>query len=95
MVKRTQTISRQQPTDCLSVFDHCVRLKLKGLNSAILLLLLSHSSRSSAPSFFKADIHLFDDFPILVVKKTFSMNFFTTQLIVVKHFFNVKLCWQI
>ena len=25
MVKHTQTIRRQQPTICLSVFDHCVR----------------------------------------------------------------------
>ena len=32
MVKRTQTIRRQQPTTCLSVFDHFVGLVLKGLN---------------------------------------------------------------
>ena len=33
MVKYTQTNRRQQPTNCLSVFDHFVRLALKGLNS--------------------------------------------------------------
>ena len=31
MVKHTQTIQRQQPTNCLSVFDHFVWLALKGL----------------------------------------------------------------
>ena len=31
MIKHTQIIRRQQPTDCLSVFDHLVRLALKGL----------------------------------------------------------------
>ena len=30
MVKHTQTIRRQQPTNCLSVFDHFVGLALKG-----------------------------------------------------------------
>ena len=31
MVKHTQTIRRQQPTNCLSLFDHFVGLALKGL----------------------------------------------------------------
>ena len=31
MVKQTQTIRRQKPTNCLSLFDHYVRLTLKGL----------------------------------------------------------------
>ena len=31
MVKHTQTIRRQKFTNCLSVFDHFVRLALKGL----------------------------------------------------------------
>ena len=31
MVKHTQTIRRQQPTNCLSVFDHFVGLALKEL----------------------------------------------------------------
>ena len=33
MVKHTQTIRRLLPTNCLSVFDHFVRLVLKGLTS--------------------------------------------------------------
>ena len=32
MVKHTQAISLQPPTNCLSVFDHFVRLPPKGLN---------------------------------------------------------------
>ena len=31
MVKHTQTIRRQEPTNCLNVFDHFVGLALKGL----------------------------------------------------------------
>ena len=31
MVKRTQTIRRQKPTNCLSVLEYFVGLKLKGL----------------------------------------------------------------
>ena len=31
MVKHTQTMHRQQPTNCLSVLDHFVGLVLKGL----------------------------------------------------------------
>ena len=35
MVKHTQTIRRQQPTNCLSVSDHFVGFVLKGLTTAI------------------------------------------------------------
>ena len=35
MVKHTQTIRRQQPTNCLSVFDHFVQLVLKGLRGKV------------------------------------------------------------
>ena len=31
MIKHTQTIRRQKPTSCFSVFDHFVKLALKGL----------------------------------------------------------------
>ena len=31
MVKHTQIIRRQQPTNCLSMFDHSLRLALKDL----------------------------------------------------------------
>ena len=33
MVKHTQTINRQQPMICLSVFDHFVGLAFKGLKT--------------------------------------------------------------
>ena len=33
MVKDTQTIRRQQPLNCSSVFDHIVGLALKGLKN--------------------------------------------------------------
>ena len=31
MVRHTQTIRRQQPTNCLSMFDHFVGFAVKGL----------------------------------------------------------------
>ena len=34
MIKHTQTIGRQKPANCLSVFDHFVGLALKGLIDA-------------------------------------------------------------
>ena len=39
MVKHTQTILRQQPTNCLSVFDHFVGLGIKGLSRMIIQLM--------------------------------------------------------
>ena len=36
MVKHTQTIRRQQPTNCLSVFGDFVKLALKGLIMAVI-----------------------------------------------------------
>ena len=39
MVKHTHTIRWQKPTNCLSVFDHFVRLTLKGLKSLSSLFL--------------------------------------------------------
>ena len=41
MVKHTQTIFQQQPTNCLSVFDHFVWLAFKGLNQVSKPILLS------------------------------------------------------
>ena len=34
MVKHTQKICRQQPTNCLGVFDYFVELALKGLTES-------------------------------------------------------------
>ena len=39
MVKHTQTIRRQKPTNCLSVFDHFVGLALTGLKT------ISHTNK--------------------------------------------------
>ena len=41
MVKHTQTIFQQQPTNCLSVFDHFVWLAFKRLNHVSVPILLS------------------------------------------------------
>ena len=49
MVKHFQTICRQQPTNCLSVFDHFARLALKGLKLYINVHLFSQG--------FKENLH--------------------------------------
>ena len=43
MVKHTHTIGRQQPTNCLSVFDHFTGLPLKGvrLTTCVIIMPLS------------------------------------------------------
>ena len=41
MVKHTQTIHRKVPTKCLRVFDHFMRLALKGLNHGYLFFSVS------------------------------------------------------
>ena len=46
MVKHTQTVRRQQPMNCLSVFDHFVGLALKGLNTP-------QKMKSSIKDFFR------------------------------------------
>ena len=40
MVKHTQTIRRQKPTNCLSVFNHFVGLALKGLRYQFMGLIM-------------------------------------------------------
>ena len=40
MVKHTQTIRREKPTNCFSVFDHLVGLALKGLRGLTVLMKL-------------------------------------------------------
>ena len=53
MVKYTQTICRQKPTNCLSVFDHFVGLALKGLRrckvSVIATVVMKHQPFPSQP----------------------------------------------
>ena len=48
MVKHTQTINLQQPTNCLSVFDHFVGLALKGLRAIL---------KNVTSAFHNADFH--------------------------------------
>ena len=46
MVKHTQTICRQQPTNCLSVLDHLAGLGLKGLKDFL------HSDQKCPKDYF-------------------------------------------
>ena len=59
MVKHTQTIRRNLPTNCLSVFDHFVGLALKGLIRTMILkvsIILNHEKLevTAKSDFFKA-----------------------------------------
>ena len=65
MVKHTQTIRRQEPTKCLSAFDHFVGLALKGLRR-----------RPSEILYRKVIVEIWN----WKVKKPSSENFFTPML---------------
>ena len=43
MVKHTQTICRQKPTNYLSVFDQCVGLAIKGLTTRLYIVVEIYS----------------------------------------------------
>ena len=66
MVKHTQTIRRQQPTNCLNVFDHFVGLALEGLNNRAtqnkltqhLCEIFRTKRTTSYPSFSSVTLHL-------------------------------------
>ena len=45
MVKHTQSIRRQQPTNCLSVFSHFKGLALKGLKFVEHVVILEREDR--------------------------------------------------
>ena len=53
MVKHAQTIRRQKPTNCLSVFDHFVELALKVLknNAKNTLVNFNQKQKTQAPKF--------------------------------------------
>ena len=55
MVKHSQTTRRQQPTNCLSVFDHFLELALKGLKDIcnIFVTLLSGIIKNRMPQAVK------------------------------------------
>ena len=58
MVKHTQTIRWQKPTNCLSVFDHFAGLALKGLRSQFLKkFLVSNFSISNADGNTSEPLH--------------------------------------
>ena len=54
MVKHTQTICPQQPTNCLNVFNHFLRLAVKGLGQTFSAWcpLKGHTYLKSKPASF-------------------------------------------
>ena len=60
MVKHTETIRRQQPANCLSVFDRFVGLALKGLTFKIEKHL--HNFAKFFQSYFSINVQYFPPF---------------------------------
>ena len=59
MVKHIQTIRWQQPTNCLSVFDHFVDSALEGLISChrkTVVLVCVHWHKSRTKSYYKVNV---------------------------------------
>ena len=57
MVKHTETIRRQQTTNCLSVFDHFVWLAFKGL---IIVMPIMERNDISVEAYFKTRSSIYD-----------------------------------
>ena len=57
MVKHIQTIGRQQPTNCLSVFDLFLRLVLKGLRVNTLYKQIRHFNDKNFSKAFRNFFH--------------------------------------
>ena len=71
MVKHTQTIHRQKPTNCLRVFDHFLKLALKGLRnrlSEVTLLIIDELSMVSSDLWADIDSMLGEIFMMFTEK---------------------------
>ena len=73
MVKHTQKIRRQQPTNCLSVFGHFVGLARKGLMLAlrerlVISLLILSKFKKIPKKVFTVDQHFFLKNHLFLVK---------------------------
>ena len=78
MAKHTQAICRQQPKNCLSVFDHFVNLALKGLR--VINFELTSKIRSSA---FLTSKDLYEQFLAKKLHRYFlSESFFPSKMTV-------------
>ena len=73
MVKHTETIRRQQQTNCLSVFDHFVKLALKGFRLEVHWVFSIKKKNSSKTEIacidHPADIYLFKVNDRIIKKK--------------------------
>ena len=67
MAKHTQTICRQQPTNCLTVFDHFVGLAFKGLKLSISVPFYFHQIFHIVER--KLDIFIFESCEMIVLKE--------------------------
>ena len=68
MVKRTQTIRRQNPTDRVNVFDYFVWLALKGLTLSCLMLKHGQTYFENFTVLIPQDFCMFGNFSILYLK---------------------------
>ena len=71
MGKHTQTIRRQKPTNCLSVFDHFVRLAVEGLTQFRWMII-------SEKLFIKTTVELIIFFLTSVIVETVDILIYAT-----------------
>ena len=83
MVKHTQTIRRQQPKNCLSVFDHFVGLVLKGLRLVTAqgkgFAKIAFSIITSGITFYLACFHLESSFKDQLTQFWAMFPFYTSS----------------
>ena len=85
MIKHTQTICRQQPTKCLSVFDHLVGLALKGLKQKSIRLSISSTLLHYYPISISPPKAILNLQKCVLDLKGFFLAIFNYQKIVVKN----------
>ena len=73
MVKHTQTIRRQQSTNCLSVFNHFVGLVLKELKLVSAYEKLHHINKFSLKKNKKSDV--FKEICVKLTERPKKLNF--------------------
>ena len=77
MVKRTQTICRPLPTNCLSVFDYFVSLTLKGLRSLGILFWVTDPADYGTVTKWVYNIYNHIYFSINIAASTRSVHIFS------------------
>ena len=94
MARHTQTIRWQQPTNCLSVFDHLMGLALKGLKLIYVIVFIFHITKLAVEQsvYYNKNVSSANVFFLLLVERIFvslELRYFSRRQIYCDRFW-----WQ-